>query len=350
MKKKINSEDLELGMFVCELDRPWLESHFLFQGFTLTNQSDLEDVRRTCAFVYVDYEKSSVEHAPAGNKPIPGKPRTYVMTFKEEIIKAEKAHDKAHGYVSKLFKDIRMGKAIDSDQAKGIVGEMMSSIIRNPDALMLLSNLRAFDEDEINHSMDVCTLSLAFGSFLGMKDQQLEELGLAALLHDIGETRVDPIILKKRYGLTPEETREMQAHSEHGAEILEAIPGIPKSATEVARSHHEKINGKGYPQGLKGEDISLFAKIVAITDVYDRVTHSDKSGMYLSSTDALKNMYEYRGQFFDGELTEKFIQCLGIYPVGSVVEMNTGEIGVVISVPPDNHLAPKLMLVRNADK
>lgn len=350
MKKKINSEDLQIGMFVTELDRPWLESHFLFQGFTITNDSDLEDVRRTCAYVYVDFNKSAARSPAitAGLKP--AQPHAYKMSFEDEVPKAEQIHDLAHGYVGKLFDDVRLGKAIDSAEAKGIVGEMMASIIRNPDALMLLSNLRAFDEDEINHSMDVCTLAIAFGNFLGMQDGQLEELGLAALLHDIGETRVDPKILKKRYGLTPEETRQMQTHADCGAEILEAMPGIPKSAAEVARSHHEKINGKGYPRGLTGDDIGLFTRIVAIADVYDRVTHSDDSGRYLSSTDALKNMYEYRGQFFDGDLIEKFIQCLGIYPVGSVVEMNTGEIGVVISVPPDNHLAPKLMLVRNADK
>jgi hypothetical protein len=126
--------------------------------------------------------------------------------------------------------------------------------------------------------------------------------------------------------------------------------GIPTSAVDIALTHHEKVNGKGYPSGLKGEDIGHYARMVAIIDVYDRLTHVANKQRYITSTDALKNMYEYRNVFFDGELIERFIQCLGIYPVGTVVELGSGEIGVVISVEPDHHLLPKLMLVRDASK
>ena len=362
MRIKVDSQDLQIGMFVAELDRPWLETQFLFQGFTIGNEADLEEVRKSCAYAYVDIEKSHIEDEALRRKlmsgseqPVPSKPgkgagKPYQKSFEEEIESAESIHSGAHDYVEKIFADIRIGKALDTDEAKAVVSDMMGSIIRNPDALVLLSSLKAFDESEITHSMNVCTLALAFGRFLGMGVDPLQELGLGALLHDIGETRVPEAVLKKRYGLTPEETREMQRHTEHGAEILRGLKGIPSSAVDIALTHHEKVNGKGYPKGLKGEDIGHYARMVAIIDVYDRLTHVANKQRYITSTDALKNMYEYRNVFFDGELIERFIQCLGIYPVGTVVELGSGEIGVVISVEPDHHLLPKLMLVRDGTK
>lgn len=360
MRIKIDTKELEIGMFVAELDRPWLESHFLFQGFTVENQAELEDVQNSCAYVFVDVEKSSFSNPEArkrllarANTATPAAPqgtRPYVKTFEEEIEDAEEIHSGAQRYVEQVFADARLGKAVDTEEAKAVVSDMMGSIIRNPDALVLLSSLKAFDESEITHSMNVCTLALAFGRFLGMGVDPLQELGLGALLHDIGETKVPEAVLKKRYGLTPDETREMQRHTEHGAEILRNTKGIPATAIDIALSHHEKVNGKGYPRGIKGEDISHFARIIAIIDVYDRLTHVANKQRYITSTDALKNMYEYRNVFFDGDLIERFIQCLGIYPVGTVVELGSGEVGVVISVEPDHHLLPKLMLVRDNGK
>ena len=360
MRIKLDSKELEIGMFVAELDRPWLESHFLFQGFTIENQAELEDVQSSCAYVFVDVEKSSFSN-PEGRKRLlaranaaapaaPQAARPYVKSFEEEIEDAEEIHSGAQRYVEQVFADARLGKAVDTEEAKAVVSDMMGSIIRNPDALVLLSSLKAFDETEITHSMNVCTLALAFGRFLGMGVDPLQELGLGALLHDIGETKVPEAILKKRYGLTPDETREMQRHTAHGAEILRTTKGIPATAIDIAQSHHDKVNGKGYPRGIKCEDISHFARIIAIIDVYDRLTHVANKQRYITSTDALKNMYEYRNVFFDGDLIERFIQCLGIYPVGTVVELGSGEVGVVISVEPDHHLLPKLMLVRDNGK
>lgn len=361
MRIKVDSEELQIGMFVAELDRPWLETHFLFQGFTISNEAELEDVRGSCAYAYVDLDKSNLSDPELRKRLLakagagaPGVAKSdkkpYPKSFEDEIEDAETIHSGAHDYVTKIFDDIRIGKALDTEEAKAVVSDMMGSIMRNPDALVLLSSLKAFDESEITHSMNVCTLALAFGRFLGMGVDPLQELGLGALLHDIGETRVPEAILKKRYGLTPDETREMQRHTEHGAEILRELKGIPSSAVDIALTHHEKVNGKGYPKGLKGEDISHYARMVAIIDVYDRLTHVANKQRYITSTDALKNMYEYRSVFFDGELIERFIQCLGIYPVGTVVELGSGEIGVVISVEPDHHLLPKLMLVRDESK
>ncbi|HEY5790851.1 MAG TPA: HD-GYP domain-containing protein [Gammaproteobacteria bacterium] len=358
MRKKVETKDLQIGMFVAELDRPWLQSHFLFQGFKIGNDAELKDVRETCAFVFVDLEKSDLPDPATRSRLLAGSDegtqagarRPYIKTFEEEIEDAEAIHSNALSSVTRVFEDVRLGNALDNAETKSVVTEMLGSIIRNPDALMLLSSLKAYDESEITHSMNVCTLALAFGRFLGMAEAALQELGIGALLHDIGETRVPSEILKKRYGLTPEQTREMQSHTTYGAEILRETQGIPTSAIEVALTHHEKINGKGYPRGLTGEEISRFARIVGIIDVYDRLTHVARGKRFMTSTDALKNMYEYRNTFFDGDLTERFIQCLGIYPIGTVVELVSGEVGVVISVESDNHLLPKLMLVRDTAK
>lgn len=363
MKIKTDVKELQLGMYVAELDRPWLESPFLFQGFRINTQDELSEVVRVCKYVYVDIDKSVFRDEEARSRLLAtaqttilqeegraAPPSECAVKFEEEVKNAKALHVEAENYISRVFDGLRSGGELDVREAKAVVTEMMDSIIRNPDALVLLSNLKAYDERVVSHSINVCTLTLAFGRFLGLSKEQLHELGLAGLLHDIGETKVPHVILKKRYGLNAEESELMQRHTEYGAEILRNQKDIPPSAAEVAYSHHEKINGKGYPRGLKGDEISLFARIIAIADVYDRITHITQQQRFVTGTDALKNMYDYRGKFFDGELMEQFIQCLGIYPVGSVVELNTGEVGIVISVPTENRLLPKVLLVRDRKK
>ena len=361
MKKKIDVKQLELGMYVAELDRSWLESPFLFQGFKLANEKDLKTLVDLCEFVYVDVDKSDFRDFEARRRFIEGSGQDEATTkvnlklrppktFEDEIEEARQVHQDAEGYIAKVFENLRLGEPLQVEEAKVIVSEMINSIMRNPDALLLLSNLKAYDEGAVTHSMNVCTMALTFGRFLGLDKNQMHELGFAALLHDIGETKVPKHILEKRFGLSPEEVQQMQSHVELGAEILRQQKEIPASAIDVAYSHHERINGSGYPRKLQGDAISFFAKIIAILDVYDRLTHAAKHNRYVTSTNALKNMYDYRGRFFDSELIEKFIQCLGIYPVGSVVELNSGEVGVVISISPENHLLPKLMLVRDKQK
>ena len=362
MKEKLEVNELRKGMFVCELDRPWLESPFLFQGFLVDTDNKVDELRQLCKYVYIDTEKGedNLSKSPSPDSETSKiKPthetdcvsqRPYLTNFEEEIKPAGKLREEASNYMAELFDDIRAGNSIDSDKTRKVVAGMVASILRNPDALMLLNNLRDNSEYAIAHSLNVCTLTLAFGRYLGFKPAELIEIGMGALLHDVGEIRVPKEIMSKKGLLSKEENLLMQTHTQHGVDILKHSNGIPDTVIEIARTHHERSNGQGYPSGLREDDIAYFARIVGIVDVYDSVTSNHNHRDSINSTEALKNMYNWRNEMFDAKLVEQFIQCLGIYPVGSIVELDNGEVGIVISVALDKRLQPKLMLVRDEFK
>lgn len=365
LKQKIDTKNLRKGMYVSDLDRPWLDSPFLFQGFTVKSDDEMKQLSELCKYVYVDPERSedgvleeieeqtSTTIANKGRKQAKinaVSSRPYTAPFEDEMRTARELHTESISFMSDLFDDVRSGKPINSQGVRMMVSQMVASILRNPDALVLLSNLREHSEYAVAHSINVCALSLNFARFLGFSDEDLHELGMAALLHDIGEVRVPADVMHKEGLLNRQEKALMESHTIQGAEILRHSEGIPSTAIDVALSHHERCNGKGYPAGLQNDRISLLAKIVGIIDVYDSVTTQLSYRKGISSTEALKNMYNWRNELFDGSLVEKYIQCLGIYPVGSVVELNTGEVGIVISVSLEKRLQPKLMLVRDTNK
>ena len=363
MKVMVEIKDLRKGMYISELDRPWLETPFLFQGFRITNVQEIEQLGDSCKYVYVDPEKSVVpipksSAAAVSQPPKPSQPEIkrqqfaipYQVEFEHEFPKAKQIYQHATQKMDKIFNETRSGNSLNAHEIKSTVVSIADSVIRNPDALMLLSALESKDEQAVTHSINVCTLSLIFGRYIGLEKKPLYELGTGALLHDIGETKVPDEILHKSDKRSPEELEIMKKHTRHGVELLMKASGLPQSAIEVARDHHERMNGSGYPQKLLGDQLSLFTKIVSIADVYDSVTSGLHGKPSITCTEALKNMYVWREELFDSLLVEQFIQCLGIYPIGSTVELSTGEIGIVISTNPGRRLLPRVMLVRDQDK
>jgi putative nucleotidyltransferase with HDIG domain len=353
-------------MYVCELDRPWVETSFLFQGFRITNDQELVQLAETCEFVYVDSEKSHVDvtshrRAPS-SRGAPRKPRRSLLSrlrrqsppprrsFEEELPVARRIFSEVQVSIQDVFADVRLGRSLDVSKVRPTVHSIADSVMRHPDAMKLLCALEKKDEDAVAHALSVCVLSLAFGRHIGMAMDQLHTLGFAALLHDIGELRLPERLMHKPGGWSDGDFDEAKRHTEYGVELLRKSEGIPAGVIEVARDHHERVNRSGYPRQLGGDEIGTFTKIVGIVDVYDAVTKGLEGKPAVSFTDALKSMYDWRDQLFDSELVEQFIQCLGIYPVGSVVELNSGEIGIVISLAPTVRLAPKVMLVRNRNK
>lgn len=355
-KVKLPVESLKIGMYVSDLDRPWIETPFIFQGFLITNEDELDQLHQHCHYVYVDKGKSQVkvieaniatlekiEHAsPVQER----EPLPYQKPFEEEFPKAKKIYEQVHSQVRNSFKDVRIGRALKASEVRHSVETITQSILRNPDAMMLMTNMKAADDYLIVHSLNVCILSLIFARFLGFEEDNMIKLGIGALLHDIGEIRLPKELLHKPTELSAEEHATMEKHTEYGASILRDSGGIPAEATDIAYHHHERVDRSGYPNQLGGPEISRNAKLVGIVDVYDSLTSTTPYRAYISSTDALKSMYDWRGTLFDAGLVEKFIQCLGIYPVGSTLELNSGEIGIVISASPENRLYPKMLLVK----
>jgi putative nucleotidyltransferase with HDIG domain len=363
MKVMIDPKHLQKGMYVAELDRPWLESPFLFQGFRITNIDELEQLDNICEYVFVDPEKSAIP-VPNNLSAIPMRSKVnrvktsiyikptpkFEATFEQEYPKAREMYNLSKDNVTNIFGDVRLGRSLDVAEVKYTVTSMVDSIVRHPDAMMLLATLQDKSNQAVTHAVNVCTLAITFGRFLGFEKKELTELGMGALLHDIGETKIPKEILENFSNCNTEDIKTFQDHTTFGAAILHNTKGLPDSVIAIARDHHERANGSGYPQSLSVEQLDIFTMIVAISDVYDNVT----TGMYgkppVPCTETLKNIYVWREDLFDALLVEKFIQCLGIYPVGSVVELNTGEIGIVVTNNPETRLFPKVLLVRDKDQ
>ncbi|MDH3513744.1 MAG: HD-GYP domain-containing protein [Gammaproteobacteria bacterium] len=380
MKKKIFVQDLRPGMYVSELDRPWRETPFLFQGFEIETNDQIEELGNYCKHVFIETEQSNdtpKKPRPAANTPplsraptsepqrivklekvldrfTPGhrRPPRYqdVTVLEEEIGHAREIVTETREAVYDIMGDVRLGRSINTSAAKKVVADMVDSVIRNPDALMCLNQLKDKDEYTALHSLRVCVLALAFGRHLDLTDDELNLLGLGALLHDIGKMKVPNDIINKPGKLTEEEFTLMKSHVPRGVEILEQTHGIPSVAIDVARYHHERFSGGGYAAGFKGEEIGLFGSIGAIVDCYDAITSDRSYHAGLSAHDALNKMYSWRGRDFQPILVEQFIQCMGIYPIGSVVELSNGSIGVVVSINRSRRLRPKVAMVLNPEK
>jgi putative nucleotidyltransferase with HDIG domain len=388
MKKKISVHDLQQGMYVSDMvGREWRETPFLFQGFEILSDDQIEDLRKYCQEVYIDTEqgydiRSKVRPLAARNvtkpslvttprppitvpakiidiKEIVGKfspgrrrvPRYEDLTpLEEEIGHAKEAVGHTRETVYDIMSDVRLGRSVNTSVAKKVVADMVDSVIRNPDALMCLNQLKDKDEYTALHSLRVCVLALAFGRHLDLTPEELNVLGIGALLHDIGKMKVPNEIINKPEKLTDKEYELMKSHVPCGVTILENTHGIPNTAIDVARFHHERYAGGGYAMGMKGEDIGLFGSIGAIVDCYDAITSDRSYHSAMSAHEALNNMYSWRGKDFQPVMIEQFIQCMGIYPIGSVVELNNGSVGVVISINRKRRLKPKVALVLKPDK
>lgn len=361
-KVKIDVADLQIGMYVCELDRPWLESPFLFQGFLLEGEENIEEVRKVCEYVYVDPERSHdsvqsklISQAAGTWTKAQVSPRSFQqqstvevdgIDYREHLFLARKIHTQARNFMSDLHGNIRQGgKQVDVKMAKTLVTDLADNIMINPHAMMWLTHLKQRHEYTLTHSINVCILALTFGRHMDLERGQLEILGLGALLHDIGKLRIPTEILDKPGRLTPEEFAVMKTHPVEGYQILKDDKHLPPDALDVVHYHHERISGKGYPDGLTTQQITLLTKMASIVDVYDAITSDRCYHDGISPYKALQNMYGWTKADFDKELIEAFMSCMGVYPVGSIVELNNGQIGIVIATTPKTRLRPIVLLI-----
>jgi HD-GYP domain-containing protein (c-di-GMP phosphodiesterase class II) len=376
MKIKINSRDLKIGMYVCELDRPWRETPFLFQGFEIRSDEDLRKLQEYCREVHVLQGGPAAAVGAGRERKHPASPaaqRVSAMQFEQELLKlnnhpnARSVYDdrttleeeiqlvkgvyfEAKHMTAQMLDDVRLGRSLDGVVVRRAVSQLAESVLRNPDALTCYAQLKRKDSYIALHGLRSCILALIFGRQLGLGREQLETFGMAGLLHDLGMVKVPDEILGKPERLTPIEMAIVRRHVTWGAEMLERSPGMSTAVIEAARNHHERYDGSGYLRGLRGDVIGESGWIIAIVDCYDAVTSERVYQTAISPYAAMRVLYESRGTLFHPDLIERFIQCLGVYPVGSVVELNTGEIGVVVALNRELRLKPRVALVRQADK
>ena len=363
--KKVDANNLKIGMYVSQFDRPWLETSFFYHKFLIKSDKQIDKIKRYCSYVYIDTAKGEdikasvsateedkkievemkekIEDALKREAPLEDK-----VSFNQELKEAKQFHDEAKNFIKTMLDDVRLGKSISSTNAKKVVDNMTESVMRNRDALLCLTQLKKKDEYTSFHSISVSILCLAFGRHMGYQKNTLKTLGLGGLLHDIGKMKIPAEVLNKAGRLTEEEFEIMRRHVVYGAEILSDTHGIHESVMEVPLQHHERYNGTGYPKGLKGDQIGVFGMLSSIADVYDAITSNRVYNTALQPQEALKRMFEWRGKDFHPLLMERFIQCVGIYPIGSVVRFQSGEVGLVMSINMMNITRPKILIFMDA--
>jgi HD-GYP domain-containing protein (c-di-GMP phosphodiesterase class II) len=342
VKKRIPVGELRFGMYIAELDRPWTDTPFMFQGFMLSTQQQLDALKKYCLTVFVDLERSALPETPVARIAYPER-----SPVEHEIEKAKPAYTNSRVLMRDVLSAVRIGRTLDAERLKSAVTSMTDSVLRNPDALLLFSQLRAKGEYTESHALDVSIYMITFGRFLQLEPGQIEFLGYLGLLQDVGKVRLPKELLEKRGRLTIEEFERAKLHVNYSVEILRSTPGLPGDLARIAALHHERHDGSGYPKGLRGSEIGMVGSIAAIVDTFDAITVKRPYAEPVSPSAAISMLYKWRGVFFDAHLVEQFIRCIGIFPVGSLVELNTGEVGVVIAQNVTKRLLPRVMVIRD---
>lgn len=348
--KQISTEQLRVGMYVHKLCCSWLTTPFWQSSFPVDEQQTIAKIAASgVKQLWIDTGKGrdvAAQAAPpvavATLSATPPSPEPAPFRFApaapspmaQELHRAASLLDKSRVAVLSMFQDARMGRAVDLDSAMPLVDEIAGSVMRNAGALIGLARLKTADNYTYMHSVAVCALMVALARQLGLDDAVTRELGLAGLLHDVGKMTLPAAILNKPGKLTVEEFDIVKQHPVAGHALLQATGGIGAIALEVCLHHHEKFDGSGYPHGLQGQDISLYARMGAVCDVYDAVTSNRPYKAGWGPAESLRRMAEWsRGGHFDEKVFAAFVKCLGIYPVGTLVRLRSGRLGVVTEQP-----------------
>lgn len=351
--KEIPVGELKLGMYVSKLDRPWTETPFVFQGFVLRNQKQVDTIRKYCSHVFVDPEKEDLSDldAQAGASAASIRGTTVYkdsVTLDAELPRARSVIAETTSVLRQISRDVQVGGAVDGAKVRQAASDITESVVRNPDAATLLVQMQEKSGESFSRAVHVSVTMSIFGRFLQLPRESIELLGLLGLLQDAGKLKLPTALLEKREPLTAEEEALYQTHVDRSVEILTKTPGLPNELPGLASLHHEHFDGSGYPRGLRSVAIALPGMIAAIVDAFDTLVAPPPQGKHMSPSNALNVIYKGRGSLFQPALVEQFIQCIGVYPVGSAVELNTGEIGIVIAQNALRRLQPRIMVVKDA--
>lgn len=361
MIKKVGVERLRVGMYIHDLNCDWMKHGFMRSRFLIKAEPELSRIRQLgLEDILIDTDKGLDEtpaspdtgapgRTPSGARPERGgRADDRPTTLAAERVRAKRIHSEALGVVTGLMEDVRLGRQVDLERANPVVGEMVGSIFRNRDALLGLSRIRHMDRYTFEHSVNVAVLMVSLAHTLELERSLVESIGLGALLHDIGKTKTPPKILNKPGALTNEEFAAMRMHVVHSHDILAQAPGIPEAALAVAAEHHERIDGSGYPDRKAGSEISEYGRMSAIVDVYDAITSDRVYHRGMLPHQALRKLLEWSNGHFELRLVQHFIRCVGIYPVGTLVRLQSDRLAIVMESGRGDPLMPIVRLVFDA--
>ena len=293
-----------------------------------------------------DVAEAEAARAPAMEAPV------YVdqTTIEEEISLAQQAHEKVESAVQSVIADLNKNKVIELDKVNDAVGWMVKSVVRNPDGMLWLTRLKSVDEYTYDHGLNTSIYLIAFGRHLGLPEDQLQVIGTVGLMQDVGKIKLPRALIDKRDKLSPAELKVFQSHVGHSVDVIRTSKDSNNLLLDIISQHHERFDGSGYPKGLSGEQISLMGGMAGIADMYSALISARPYAQPMSVQQALHNLYVGRDKTFKADLVEQFIQCVGVFPVGGLVELSTGEVAVVVSQNRSRRLKPRVMLVLDQEK
>ncbi len=377
---------LEIGMYVAQLDRPWLETPFLFQGFYIRDDDELAELRSHCEHVYVSCDSLPLEvpRVANGAKKISNGEDTsaaakkrfsvrslfkraksresddeYAQTnvvydettsLKEEIRTASGVHEQAVVTVQGVMRNIKNSGSLDIGQLETAVSPMVDSVLRNPAALACLVRMQKKDDYLYHHSLASSVWATILGRQLGLGRSDLDVVALGAMLLDVGKTRVPDDILTKPGTLSDDERKLMRRHVRFGLDILETADEVDSRVLDMVAHHHERYNGTGYPAGLKGNEIPVFGRIAGIVDAYDAMITPRPYAKLMSSYDAIRKLRVLADVEFQAEIVDQFTRAIGAFPTGTLVELSNGEIAIVTKQNKIRRLRPEVMVIMDPNK
>ena len=397
--KKIPASEVKRGMYVNKLDREWIGSPFLFQGFYVSSDDEIEQLKATCKYIYVDPERQEpvddLLNISPGEPVDQERPKTtpgaeqrtarekqqndttvisqplleeiaspksffrwlkWVLTrkrkapFEKEIRRATVVFETAQTTIKNVMATLRDGGELDIRAVKKTVAPLIASVLRNPDAMACMVSMKKKDDYTYNHALATAVWALVFGRHLGLDHVDLESLATGALLLDVGKTKIPSALLQNQDPLEADEFEEIRRHVEYGLQILEDTGNVDSSVEAIIRTHHERHDGSGYPDGLAGNDIPVFGRIAGIIDTFDAMTTVRPYAAAMSTYDVMRYLLDNADILFQAEIVERFIQVVGMFPTGTLVELNTGEVAIVMQQNSVRRLRPKVMLILDENK